>query len=630
MAAGAEGGTGAGALGDCAEIKSQFRTREGFYKLLPGAEGTARRAGPVPAPGPASTVACAAPAAAPGPTPGPASAAPGSAAAAAAAGAPSPPGPGPALPAVRLSLVRLGEPDPAAASGEPAGPPPAAGDRVCFNLGRELYFYPGGSGRRGSHRSIDLNKPIDKRIYKGTQPTCHDFNQYTAATETISLLVGFSAGQVQYLDLIKKDTSKLFNEERLIDKTKVTHLKWLPESESLFLASHASGHLYLYDVARPCGPAPPQYALLKQGEGFAVYTAKGKAPRNPLAKWAVGEGPLNEFAFSPDGRHLACVSQDGCLRVFHFDSMLLRGLMKSYFGGLLCVCWSPDGRYVVTGGEDDLVTVWSFTEARVVARGHGHKSWVNAVAFDPYTTRSEEEPEEEGTPPSGSEREAGSLPRLPPPAVTYRFGSAGQDTQFCLWDLTEDVLYPRPPLARPRALAGGAEATPVTPGSLPRSLSRSNSLPHPAVSGKGAGAGTGGATEPGTPFSIGKFATLTLQERRDKAADKEHKRYHSLGNISRGSGGGGSSGDKLGGPAPRGRLDPAKVLGTALCPRIHEVPLLEPLVCKKIAQERLTVLLFLEDCIITACQEGLICTWARPGKAGLSSQPANSPSGTVV
>uniref|UniRef100_G3VCG3 DM1 locus, WD repeat containing n=1 Tax=Sarcophilus harrisii TaxID=9305 RepID=G3VCG3_SARHA len=542
---------------------------------------------------------------------------------------PSPPGPGPALPAVRLSLVRLGEPDAAAASGEPTGPPPAAGDRVCFNLGRELYFYPGGSGRRGSHRTIDLNKPIDKRIYKGTQPTCHDFNQYTAATETISLLVGFSAGQVQYLDLIKKETSKLFNEERLIDKTKVTHLKWLPESESLFLASHASGHLYLYDVARPCGPAPPQYSLLKQGEGFAVYTAKGKAPRNPLAKWAVGEGPLNEFAFSPDGRHLACVSQDGCLRVFHFDSMLLRGLMKSYFGGLLCVCWSPDGRYVVTGGEDDLVTVWSFTEARVVARGHGHKSWVNAVAFDPYTTRSEEEPAEEG-PASGSERESGSLPRLPPPAVTYRFGSAGQDTQFCLWDLTEDVLYPRPPLARPRALAGSAEAAPVTPGPLPRSLSRSNSLPHPAVSGKGAGAGTGGATEPGTPFSIGKFATLTLQERREKGADKEHKRYHSLGNISRGTSGSGSGGDKLGGPAPRGRLDPAKVLGTALCPRIHEVPLLEPLVCKKIAQERLTVLLFLEDCIITACQEGLICTWARPGKAGLSSQPANSPSGTVV
>ncbi|ELR57664.1 Dystrophia myotonica WD repeat-containing protein, partial [Bos mutus] len=331
-----------------------------------------------------------------------------------------------ALPAVRLSLVRLGEPDSAGAGEPPATPAGlgAGGDRVCFNLGRELYFYPG-CCRRGSQRSIDLNKPIDKRIYKGTQPTCHDFNQFTAATETISLLVGFSAGQVQYLDLIKKDTSKLFNEERLIDKTKVTYLKWLPESESLFLASHASGHLYLYNVGHPCASAPPQYSLLKQGEGFAVYAAKSKAPRNPLAKWAVGEGPLNEFAFSPDGRHLACVSQDGCLRVFHFDSMLLRGLMKSYFGGLLCVCWSPDGRYVVTGGEDDLVTVWSFTEGRVVARGHGHKSWVNAVAFDPYTTRAEEAAaagadeersgEEEEEPEAGSTGSGGGAPLSPLP-----------------------------------------------------------------------------------------------------------------------------------------------------------------------------------------------------------------------
>lgn len=421
--------------------------------------------------------------------------------------------------------------------------------------------------------------------------------------------------------------------QRLIDKTKVTYLKWLPESESLFLASHASGHLYLYNVSHPCASTPPQYSLLKQGEGFAVYAAKSKAPRNPLAKWAVGEGPLNEFAFSPDGRHLACVSQDGCLRVFHFDSMLLRGLMKSYFGGLLCVCWSPDGRYVVTGGEDDLVTVWSFTEGRVVARGHGHKSWVNAVAFDPYTTRAEEATSASGDgDPSGEEEEPEAAnsdtgaPLSPLPkagSITYRFGSAGQDTQFCLWDLTEDVLSPHPSLARTRTLPGTPGATPPASGSsragetgtgpLPRSLSRSNSLPHPAGGGKAGGPSA--AMEPGTPFSIGRFATLTLQERRDRGTEKEHKRYHSLGNISRGGSGGNSSNDKLSGPAPRSRLDPAKVLGTALCPRIHEVPLLEPLVCKKIAQERLTVLLFLEDCIITACQEGLICTWARPGKA---------------
>lgn len=62
-------------------------------------------------------------------------------------------------------------------------------------------------------QAADLSKPIDKRIYKGTQPTCHDFNHLTATAESVSLLVGFSAGQVQLIDPIKKETSKLFNEE---------------------------------------------------------------------------------------------------------------------------------------------------------------------------------------------------------------------------------------------------------------------------------------------------------------------------------------------------------------------------------------------------------------------------------
>uniref|UniRef100_A0A8C3N512 Uncharacterized protein n=1 Tax=Geospiza parvula TaxID=87175 RepID=A0A8C3N512_GEOPR len=282
--------------------------------------------------------------------------------------------------------------------------------------------------------------------------------------------------------------------------------------------------------------------------------------------------------------------------------MLLQGMMRSYSGGLLCVCWSPDGRYVVTGGEDDLVTVWSFAEGRVVARGHGHKSWVNAVAFDPFTPPPPPPPDGQGDGHGDSPEE--------PPSVTYRFGSAGQDTQFCLWDLTEDVLELRPPLPRSRpAAAAGQEPPPGPPPpsvpGLPRSLSRSNSLPQP---------GGGPQMSPRVPpvLSVGRFATLTLRDPRG-VAEKEHKRYHSLGNISRGGGGNAEKPPAQSGGSRGGSLDTAKVLGTALCPRLHEVPLLEPLVCKKIAQERLTVLLFLEDCIVTACQEGLICTWARPG-----------------
>ena len=85
--------------------------------------------------------------------------------------------------------------------------------------------------------------------------------------------------------------------------------------------------------------------------------------------------------------------------MLHYDTMEMVASARSYFGGLLCVCWSPDGKYIgqckvsrppstsfnissvsVLGGEDDLVTVYSFHERRVVVRGQGHKSWVSVVS----------------------------------------------------------------------------------------------------------------------------------------------------------------------------------------------------------------------------------------------------------
>uniref|UniRef100_A0A8C7Z369 WD repeat domain 20b n=1 Tax=Oryzias sinensis TaxID=183150 RepID=A0A8C7Z369_9TELE len=545
------------------------------------------------------------------------------------------------------------------------------GERICFNVGRELYFYI----YKGVRKASDLSKPIDKRIYKGTQPTCHDFNALTATAESVSLLVGFSAGQVQLIDPIKKETSKLFNEERLIDKSRVTCVRWVPDSENLFLVAHCSGTMYLYNAENTCGTTAPHYQLLKQGEDYAVHTCKSKSTRNPLLRWTVGEGALNEFAFSPDGKFLACASQDGFLRVFGFDAAELHGTMKSYFGGLLCVCWSPDGRYIVAGGEDDLVTVWSFQDCKVVARGHGHKSWVSVVAFDHCITSVEDgDPagefkgsEEDVHEQEGRERASSTHSLLSqtnstdhPISATYRFGSVGQDTHLCLWDLTEDVLFPHLPLSRTRthtnimkstSLAGSGQtnttlskardngsnstSTENPANCLPNSLPRSHSLSHSEDgtpnSHRSSNPTTKGSSIMDGSFiasSVSRFATLSFDSRKERR-DKEHQRNHSMGYV------GIKSGDKISqsGSTRTVKSQPANTLGTTLCPHMKEVPLLEPLVCKKIAHERLTVLIFLEDCLVTACQEGFVCTWARPGKMELlSSQnnPASSPGGTVV
>ena len=62
-----------------------------------------------------------------------------------------------------------------------------------------------------------------------------------------------------------------------------------------------------------------------------------KQERNPIARWSIGSGSINEFSFSPDNTLLAVVSQDGFLRIFNYEKMELVIYMKSYFAGLLCV-----------------------------------------------------------------------------------------------------------------------------------------------------------------------------------------------------------------------------------------------------------------------------------------------------
>ncbi|XP_050529545.1 WD repeat-containing protein 20 [Daktulosphaira vitifoliae] len=388
-------------------------------------------------------------------------------------------------------------------------------DRICFNIGRELFvFY-----YKGTKKGADLTKPIDKKIYKGISPTCHDFNSVATTEDSLPLIVGFSTGLIQLIDPIRKDVSVLFNEEKMIDKTKVTCIRWVPNSKHLFLVSHASGQLYLYNETFNCGTSVPNYQLVKSGEGYAVHMCKTKSSRNPVYRWLIGceSNSINEFEFSPCGLYLAIVSQDGFLRVFNYEKMELIGIARSYFGGFLCVCWSPDSRYIVVGGEDDLVTVYSISEQRVVARGQGHHSWVSVVAFDPYTS----------TP-------ASIEPCLP---GCYRLGSVGHDTQLCLWDITDDVLHHVTLLS-----------------------------PIPAAPNK---------QQNGVISHIKQNGSTTFVQKPSQ--------------------------------------DPMQLIGTAACPRFDQCPRLEPLVCKKIAHDRLTALVFREDCFVAACQNGYVYTWARPG-----------------
>jgi len=52
------------------------------------------------------------------------------------------------------------------------------------------------------------------------------------------------------------------------------------------------------------------------------------------------------------------------------------GIWKVLTSLIMLSCYSADGKYLLSGGEDDLVQVWSMDERKIVAWGEGHNSWV--------------------------------------------------------------------------------------------------------------------------------------------------------------------------------------------------------------------------------------------------------------
>ena len=299
---------------------------------------------------------------------------------------------------------------------------PADGLFAFVNVNRAFEWLDFSSSQKSEH--------LTKILFTKAHALCHDINPTTKSAAHIDIIMGFNYADIIWYEPVSQKYSRI-NKNGIINPHAVTDIAWLPGSENLFLASHMDGTLIVYDKEKEDAVFIPEDAASNSestnekpvngshsvDRSSALHVKKSQQSRhqktNPVAVWKVSNQKLNAFAISPDGMHLAVASEDGSLRIINYLQESVLDLYTSYYGGFACVCWSPDGRYVVTGGQDDLVSIWSLADRMLVARCQGHNSWVTAVAFDPWRC---------------DER-------------NYRFGSVGEDRRLLLWDFSVGMLH---------------------------------------------------------------------------------------------------------------------------------------------------------------------------------------------
>jgi catabolite repression protein CreC len=170
-------------------------------------------------------------------------------------------------------------------------------------------------------------EPLAKILFTKAHMLCHDVNNRTKDSAHIDVILGSSAGDLLWYEPMSQKYARI-NKNGTINNSAVSHVKWIPGSENLFLAAHMDGTMVVYDKEKEDAPFFADEVMHEENNVFidddntilnvikSVNSTNQKT--NPVACWSVSGHRINQFEFSPDSRHLAVVSEDGCLRVIDY------------------------------------------------------------------------------------------------------------------------------------------------------------------------------------------------------------------------------------------------------------------------------------------------------------------------
>ena len=138
--------------------------------------------------------------------------------------------------------------------------------------------------------------------------------------------------------------------------------------------------------------SPPAGDRLAVGTGLKLLTVFD-TQSGEIAYELELQTELNELAYSPDGKWLACGSggkfgQDGRV-VLH--TAATGEIVKTFAAGekprrVQAVAFSPNGQFVAAGSDDKLVRLWDLESGEVTRTLTGHGSGIRGLAFAPDGT----------------------------------------------------------------------------------------------------------------------------------------------------------------------------------------------------------------------------------------------------
>lgn len=260
-------------------------------------------------------------------------------------------------------------------------------------------------------QSSNINDNIKKHIIEehvcsfAKQPVSISIRRFN---DSIVSLIGFQDGKIliaSHANKLKPKSLRMYSCDSLID-AEITKVQWIQDDDSLFLISFSNGKIFTFNM---------DYPDLQFNEAYIneYYLKNNLKNKNPISCWNISNVSILDFQFSPCLSYFSTAGRDGKLCIFDYQKKQLLCIFKSYYGGIKSIDWSHDSKIIIAGGEDDIISIWSFKLRQLIARGYGHSSFIKKVKFMPST---------------GNDNH------------NYHFVSIGDDCKGIFWNLNDVIL----------------------------------------------------------------------------------------------------------------------------------------------------------------------------------------------
>ena len=105
-------------------------------------------------------------------------------------------------------------------------------------------------------------------------------------------------------------------------------------------------------------------------------------PDGAIARFSPG-GSVFTVAYSPDGKFLASGGDDSAVILWDIAARAQREIFIEHSDSVMSVVFSPDGKVLASASLDGFVRLWDVTARRSRRTSLTHSGWVKSVAFSP-------------------------------------------------------------------------------------------------------------------------------------------------------------------------------------------------------------------------------------------------------